>query len=150
VVNLVVILLWAFLLLLVCLVVAALWGLALTVLGVMKRRWIPVVRGVALVCGALGFGGYVVGFALVAMAQGEASHGTDSSPAPACRQANLGTVTSHRVGYFPLRFDCVLEDGTTRSAGVVSGWLTPVTVGLMVAGVGLSVDRHRKSAARVG
>lgn len=149
--TLVVIILFAFLLFLLCwAVVAAFWGLALTVLGVVKRRRAPAVRGLALVCGALGVGGYALGAALVVLAQSEASHGTDSSPAPACWQANLETVTGHRAGYVPLRFDCVLEDGTTRSAGVVSGWLTPVAVVLAAAGVGLSVDRHRKPAARVG
>jgi hypothetical protein len=44
----------------------------------------------------------------------------------------------HRADYFPLRFDCVLDDGTTRSAGVVSGWLTPMTVVLMATELGLS------------
>jgi hypothetical protein len=40
--------------------------------------------------------------------------------------------------------------GTTYSAGVVSGWLTPVAVVLTAAAVGSSVDRQRKPADRVG
>src|SRR5688500_6505147 len=113
-----------FLLLLICLMlVAASWGLVKTVRGVVKRRRVPVVRGLALVCGALGVIGYASGAVLVMVTHSESSRGADSSPSRACRQANLGAVTGHRAGYFPLRFDCVLEDGTTRPSGVVSGWL---------------------------
>ena len=84
---------------------------------------------------------------LVAMSS--VSQASLTSPAPACRRANLGTVTAHEAGYFPLRFDCVLADGTTRSAGVVSWWLTPVALVLTASGVGLSVDQHRKPVARI-
>jgi hypothetical protein len=148
---LVVLLLVLLLLFLLSLVVLAVSGLLLMVQGLVQRRREPARRGLAWACGTLGVCGYVLGAAAVLLAQSEADHGTDSSPAPACRQAGLGTVTErHRAGYLPLRFDCVLDDGTTRSAGVVAGWLTPVTVVLMATGLGLSVDRHRRQADRVG
>ena len=134
----------------VCVLLALPWGLALTVLGVVQRRRARAVRGLAWVCGALGVGGYVLGAMLVLVSQGEADHGTDSSPAPACRQANFGmTVTTHEAGYFPLRFDCRLADGSTRSAGVVSWWVTPVVVVLVAAGGWLALDERRHAPERL-
>jgi hypothetical protein len=130
-----------------CLVVAT-RGLVLIGLGAVKRRRAPAVRGLGLVCGAFGVGGYALGAVLVMMEQSEASHGADSSPARVCRQANPEMVTGHRAGYFPLRFDCELADGTTRSAGVVSGWLTPMAVVLTAAGVGLSAAAKRSTPVR--
>src|SRR5689334_11047493 len=94
---------------------AVCWGLVLVVRGLAKRTSERVRRGLAWVFVAVGVGGYAAGIVFVGIAQDEASHGTDSSPAPACWQADLGPVTDHRAGYFPLRFDCILADGTTRS-----------------------------------
>ncbi len=109
-----------------------------------------VLRGLALLCGGLGIGGYALGVTLVALAQGETTHGADSSPAPACWMANLKTTVAHEAGYFPLRFDCELADGTTHSAGVVSGRLTPVTLVLVAVGGGLALERRRREVTQVG
>jgi hypothetical protein len=82
------------------------------------------------------------------MEQSESSHGTSSSPAPACQREFHETVRGHRAGYFPLRFDCVLDDGTTSSAGIVSGWPTPVTAVLTAAGLWLWLAPSERIASR--
>jgi hypothetical protein len=138
----------AFFLVLACLVVGV-WGLAKAAAGAVKRRRAWVVRGLALLCGAFGVGAYAWGAMLVGLTDAEASEGAGSSPAVVCQEANRGWLTGHRVGYLPLRFDCVLEDGTTFSAGVVSEWLTPAAFALTaVAGVGLSLTRNPRPADR--
>ena len=139
----------ALFLLLVCLAVGA-WGLATAVLWAVKGGRARVVRSLALATLALGVGGYALGIVVVAVAHSEASHGADSSPAHECRQPGRGRVTGHRAGYFPLRFDCVREDGTTFPAGFVPWWLTPVAVVLTAGGAWVWADPLRKPPTRVG
>ena len=135
------------LLLVVIALLAALWGLGKTILGLVKGRPRNVYRGLALICGSIAIGGYALGVSLVGLAQSESTHGTDSSPAPACRQAaptKVQHVTGHQARYLPPRFDCQLDDGTTYSANVVPAGLMPVVLIAALATAGLA------TAARSG
>jgi hypothetical protein len=127
-----------------CLILV-IWGVGGVVEGLARRR--RVVLSLALAAGAFGVGMYLLGALGTALSMNDADHGTDSSPAPACRDAGRGTVAEHRAGFLPLRFDCVLEDGTTFSVGVPR-WYTPVAFGLAAAGVGLAVSEWRRSPDR--
>ncbi|GAA1673980.1 hypothetical protein GCM10009745_16290 [Kribbella yunnanensis] len=129
------------LLLVIASLLVALWGLGKTILGLVKSRPRVVYRGLALICGSIAVGGYALGIAMVGLAQGESDHGTESSPAPACRQADPSKaphVIGHEAGYLPLRFDCELTDGTTYSAHVVPSGLTPVVLIAAAATAGLA------------
>ncbi|MFC9688627.1 hypothetical protein ACFTSF_08810 [Kribbella sp. NPDC056951] len=129
------------LLLVIAALFVALWGLGKTIIGLVKSRPRVVYRGLALITGSVAIGGYALGIALVGLAQGESEHGAESSPAPACRQADptrAPHVIGHEAGYLPLHFNCELDDGTTYSAHVVPSGLTPVVLIAAAATAGLA------------
>ncbi|QNE16843.1 hypothetical protein F1D05_01670 [Kribbella qitaiheensis] len=141
---------------LVSLLVAS-WGLVSTLVALIRRRpagrAARVLRGLALLTGALAVGGYAFGVVVIGAQQSESSHGTDSSPSPACRlsaptPSSISHVTGYDAGYLPLRFDCKLDDGTTYSAGVVSPWLTPAMLALGATALGLAFGARSTTTRR--
>lgn len=103
-----------------------------TARGVHLMRWCAAMAAVAAV------GIYVMGLGAVQFATNEAESGANSSPAPACRATAPGNVedlSGHRPSYLPLRFDCVLDDGTTYPSSSSYGWLNVLTIGFGASAV---------------
>jgi hypothetical protein len=124
-----------------------LWGLAATVVGLVKRRRRSTFGGLALIFGSITAGSYAFGAVLVAIAAYQSSHETDS-PASFCRRALRAQATrivGYEARYLPPRFDCKLDDGTTVSAGVVPSGLTAVVLaaGLTTVALGAAVVHDR-------
>ncbi|GAA0587193.1 hypothetical protein GCM10009534_21770 [Kribbella sandramycini] len=128
----------------------ALWGLVPTIVGLIKREGRTVCRGLARLCGLVAVGGYGYGLLMVELEASESSGGAGSWPPQACEQ--VGPMFAERVvefkkSYLPLRFDCVLDDGTWYSGGVVPDGLMPVVLIAAAATVGLTVAaRYGKGA----
>lgn len=80
----------------------------------------------------------VMALGAVQLSDHESRSGTDSSPAPACRDASphlVERLVGHRASYLPPAFDCVLEDGTTYPSSESYVWLN----GLAATGAAASV-----------
>jgi hypothetical protein len=127
--------------------VVLIWGLISTLVALISRkpdRRTRVLRKLVRPVAALGVACYAFGIFAVGAAQGESTHGTDSSPSPACRQAaatpdTASHLVGYEAGYLPPRFTCRLDDGTTYSADVVSPWLTPIALALGATALALTV-----------
>ncbi|MET8810560.1 hypothetical protein ABZW47_01020 [Streptomyces sp. NPDC004549] len=96
---------------------------------------------------------YLLGAGSVAMSVNESSHGADSTPAQECRDDySMDRLTGQRGSYFPLGFDCVLDDGSTGPSTNAYFWLnTSVAVSALTA-FGLvitmgGISEHRARAA---
>lgn len=130
--------------------VVVVWAVVRTVVGLVRRRWIVVLRGLTLVSAGVAVGGYALGLVLVELERSESSHGAESSPSPACQRAapapDKGRITGTQIGYLPPRFDCRLDDGTTYSAGVVPVGLTPVALAMGVGAILLGIVARDESA----
>lgn len=81
----------------------------------------------------------------------ESRSGTNSSPAPACRNAAPHLVeglVGHRASYLPPAFDCVRDDGTTYPSSGSYAWLNGLVVTwatasvLLAAGAGYATGRQ--------
>ncbi|MQS07054.1 hypothetical protein [Streptomyces alkaliphilus] len=113
--------------------------------GVRLLRWgsgMAVAAAAILLAMALG---------AVELSDHESRSGTDSSPAPACRDAAPHLVehlVDHRASYLPPAFDCVLEDGTTYPASEGYVWLNGLVIAcaaisiLLAMGAGYATDRQ--------
>ncbi|WP_018547254.1 hypothetical protein [Streptomyces sp. LaPpAH-108] len=94
---------------------------------------------------------YFLGAGNVAMSVNESSHGADSTPAHECRDAYpMDRLRGQRGSYFPLGFDCVLDDGSTGSSTNGYFWLnTSIAVsaltsfGLVITMGGIAEHRAR-------
>lgn len=78
----------------------------------------------------------------------ESRSGTDSSPAPACRNAAPHLVeglVGHRASYLPPAFDCVRDDGTTYPSSGSYVWLNGLVVAFAAASALLAVGARRAS-----
>ncbi|MEZ7006041.1 hypothetical protein [Streptomyces sp. AD55] len=76
------------------------------------------------------------------MSDHESRSGTDSSPAPACRDAApdlVARLVGHRMSYLPPAFDCVLDDGTTYPSSPGYAWLNRLAAASAVASALLAV-----------
>jgi hypothetical protein len=90
---------------------------------------------------------YVLGAGLVLLDVNESSHGADSSPAPACRDADPATTEglwSSRPSYLPLSFTCVRRDGSTYEGEPVLGWCNGLALGGAVGALLLSGAASRR------
>ncbi|MER6621542.1 hypothetical protein [Streptomyces sp. NPDC000931] len=94
----------------------------------------------------------------VQLSDHESRSGTNSSPAPACRDAAPHLVehlVGHRASYLPPAFDCVLEDGTTYPSSESYVWLNGLVVtcaavsALLVAGGRYTTARQTARQTRV-
>ncbi|MFE5195975.1 hypothetical protein ACFQ93_19950 [Streptomyces sp. NPDC056601] len=89
-------------------------------------------RWCAAMAAAAAVGLYVLGLGAVQLSAHESESGASSSPAPSCRDADVDDSTlqhlvGHRASYVPLRFDCVLDDGTTYPSSHGYAWLNGLT-----------------------
>lgn len=120
------------LLALAALLAAPVWAIAVVVklLSVVLRgrrpdRRVGLLRWGAGMAAAAGIILLAMALGAVEMSDHESRSGTDSSPAPACRDAAPHLVehlVGHRASYLPPSFDCVLDDGTTYpSSGATCG-----------------------------
>ncbi|MFK4069842.1 hypothetical protein [Streptomyces sp. NPDC029674] len=92
----------------------------------------------ALLAGCAAAAVYFKGLFSIEMAVNESSHGASSSPSPSCQAdapVSAENITGYRVSHLPLRFECVLDDGTTYASGEFPGWLTAVPVVLALISV---------------
>jgi hypothetical protein len=87
----------------------------------------------------------VVGFAVLDAEDG----GTDSSPLRPCRvpgdPERAWNVDDYTVGYVPLRFVCVNEDGSSYIPGAVPGYVNPAAWGFGLAAAVCAVAATRGS-----
>ncbi|MFG3014380.1 hypothetical protein ACGFZB_28965 [Streptomyces cinerochromogenes] len=97
---------------------------------------------------------YLLGAGAVGLSVHESSSGADSTPADECRDDfPPGVLVGQRASYVPLRFDCVLADGSTHPSSPAYFWLNAAVVGLALATVLLGVtagalsERLRGTAA---
>ncbi|MEU3415547.1 hypothetical protein ABZ760_30575 [Streptomyces sp. NPDC006658] len=89
---------------------------------------------------------YVLGAGGVALSVHESSSGADSTPAHECRDDfPPGVLVGQTASYVPLRFDCVLADGSTRSSSPAYLWLNAGVAGLGLAAVVLKVSASMAS-----
>ncbi|AQS65891.1 hypothetical protein [Streptomyces pactum] len=86
---------------------------------------------------------YALGFTAVLTSALEVGDGADSVPAPACRESLAADpdaeLSHHRYSYLPLRFDCVLDDGTTYSSDPDYVWMSWTALTLAATAVLLAV-----------
>lgn len=86
---------------------------------------------------------YSLGLFGVLSSEQETDNGADSSPAPACRDGfaadTVRHLTHHRSSYLPLRFDCVLDDGSTYPSDPDYAWMNWATLFLLLSGAVLIV-----------
>ncbi|MFF4790727.1 hypothetical protein ACFY2M_13340 [Streptomyces sp. NPDC001276] len=131
---------------LVC-VVGALIALAGTLVMALPGRPLPwpvhLMRRAALTAGLAGAAVYSLGFFAIAVSEREFGNGADSVPAPACRDGFGSEVrqnlTHHQSSYLPLRFDCILDDGTVYPSNRHYGWMNWASLSLALSGVLLAV-----------
>ncbi|WP_121719518.1 hypothetical protein [Streptomyces sp. E2N171] len=84
----------------------------------------------------------VMALGAVEMSDHESRSGTNSSPAPACRDAAphlVERLVGHRASYLPPSFDCVLEDGTTYPSSGGYVWVNGLVATCAVVSVLLAV-----------
>ena len=86
---------------------------------------------------------YSLGLFAVLSSEQETNNGADSSPAPACRDGfaadTVRHLSHHRSSYLPLRFDCVLDDGSTYPSDPDYAWMNWATLFLLLSGALLIV-----------
>ncbi|WP_413098730.1 hypothetical protein [Streptomyces sp. Inha503] len=86
---------------------------------------------------------YALGLFAVLGSEQEFNNGADSVPAPACREGfDPGVVqhlSHHRSSYLPLRFDCVLDDGTVYSSDPRYAWMNWMALLLALSGALLAI-----------
>ncbi|MEU8876224.1 hypothetical protein AB0D24_34810 [Streptomyces javensis] len=86
---------------------------------------------------------YALGLFAVLTSEQEFNNGADSVPAPACREGfDPGVVqrlSHHRYSYLPLRFDCVLDDGTFYSSDPRYAWMNWMALLLALSGASLAI-----------
>ncbi|WP_171114064.1 MULTISPECIES: hypothetical protein [unclassified Streptomyces] len=99
----------------------------------------------------------VMALGAVELSDHESRSGTDSSPAPACRDASphlVERLVGHRASYLPPAFDCVLDDGTTYPSSESYVWLNGLAVTCAAASVLLAVGArcatHRQAERQMG
>jgi hypothetical protein len=112
------------------------------------------VRWCAAMAAAATVGLYVLGLGAVQLSAHESESGASSSPAPSCRDADDSTLqhlVGHRSSYVPLRFDCVLDDGSTYPSSSGYAWLNGltaafgVTAGVLVVTAGFVTERRARA-----
>lgn len=87
---------------------------------------------------------YLLGAGAVAFSVHGSSSGADSTPALECRDDfPPGVLVGQTASWVPLRFDCVLADGSTRPSSPAYFWLNTCVVGLGLAAVVLAVSAAR-------
>jgi hypothetical protein len=126
------------LLALAALLAAPVWAIAVVVklLSVVLRgrrpdRRVGLLRWGAGMAAAAGIILLAMALGAVEMSDHESRSGTDSSPAPACRDAAPHLVehlVGHRASYLPPSFDCVLDDGTTYPSSGGYVWFNGLVV----------------------
>ncbi|MGV9855607.1 hypothetical protein ACWDWU_43695 [Streptomyces sp. NPDC003442] len=100
---------------------------------------------------------YALGLFAVLASEQEFNNGADSVPAPACREGfdpdTVQHLSHHRSSYLPLRFDCVLDDGTAYSSDPRYAWmnwaalLLALSAAVLAIGAGYVTElRARKGA----
>ncbi|ADB31147.1 hypothetical protein Kfla_2062 [Kribbella flavida DSM 17836] len=139
--------------------VVIVWTFVGTVFALVRRRraWrIVALRRLATLSAAFAVGSHALGVALVMLEVSQSTHGADSSPSHACRNAapdpgSIRRITRHEAGYLPPRFDCVMDDGTKYSGRVVPAGLGPVVLvsGAGAIVLGLAARRTSRQAADV-
>ncbi|AKN71956.1 hypothetical protein QR97_21130 [Streptomyces sp. PBH53] len=83
---------------------------------------------------------YLLGAGAVAISVHESSSGADSSPAHECRDDfPPGVLVGQSGSFLPLRFDCVLADGSTRPSSPGYFWINILVLALGLAAVALGV-----------
>ncbi|AGP61038.1 hypothetical protein [Streptomyces rapamycinicus] len=86
---------------------------------------------------------YVLGLFAVLTSEHEFNNGADSVPAPACREGfdpdTVQHLSHHRSSYLPLRFDCVLDDGTAYSSDPNYAWMNWTALLLALSGALLAI-----------
>ncbi|MEU1010102.1 hypothetical protein [Streptomyces sp. NPDC005890] len=83
---------------------------------------------------------YLLGAGSVAFSVHDSSSGADSTPAQECRDDfPPGVLVGQRAAYVPLRFDCVLADGSAHPSSPLYFWANTCVVGLALAAVVLGV-----------
>ncbi|CAG6398912.1 hypothetical protein NMG29_11295 [Streptomyces cocklensis] len=99
----------------------------------------------AVAAAAYAWGLVVVGFAVLDAEDG----GTDSSPLRPCRApgdpGRAWNVVDYTVGYVPLRFVCVNQDGSSYTPGTVPGYVNPAAQGFGLAAAACAVAATRRS-----
>ncbi|MEV6759547.1 hypothetical protein AB0N16_02640 [Streptomyces sp. NPDC051105] len=79
----------------------------------------------------------------VALSVNESSHGADSTPAIECRDDFPGDrLVGQTSSYLPLRFDCVLDDGSTHPSSPGYSWINTLIAVLALAAVLLLVAKR--------
>ncbi|MEV5383476.1 hypothetical protein [Streptomyces sp. NPDC052721] len=83
---------------------------------------------------------YFLGAGSVALSVHESSSGADSTPAHECRDDfPPGVLVGQEASWVPLRFDCVLADGSTRPSSPGYFWVNTGVAGLGLAAVTLGI-----------
>ncbi|MEU0332030.1 hypothetical protein [Streptomyces sp. NPDC006193] len=92
---------------------------------------------------------YLLGAGTVAFSVHEASSGADSTPAYECRDdVPAGRLVGQTASWVPLRFDCVLDDGSTVPSSPAYFWINTLVVGLVLAAVACGVMSGTVSEGR--
>ncbi|MBV2355248.1 hypothetical protein KUM39_12850 [Streptomyces sp. J2-1] len=77
---------------------------------------------------------YLTGAFSVSAAVSQSSHGADSTPAQECRDdPRAGHVVGQRHSWLPLRFDCVLDDGTSYPGDPWIFWANALAAALALS-----------------
>ncbi|MBA6440530.1 hypothetical protein [Streptomyces sp. GMR22] len=137
----------------------ALFGVVAMALPGRPQPWpLHLMRRGAVLTAAAAASIYTLGLFAVLTSEHEFSNGADSVPAPACREGfDPGVVqhlSHHRSSYLPLRFDCVLDDGTVYSSDPGYAWmnwmalLLALSGALLVIGAGYVTELHARKHAR--
>ncbi|MDR3081509.1 MAG: hypothetical protein LBV60_11390 [Streptomyces sp.] len=95
---------------------------------------------------------YVIGLGSVQWAANEAESGAGSSPAEPCRSLDSGTLdhlAGHEPSYFPLGFDCVLDDGSVVAGSGEYPWLNALAATFALAAVVLVLGVHLLDELRI-
>ncbi|WP_372346246.1 hypothetical protein [Streptomyces sp. KL116D] len=143
---------------------APLWAIAVAVklisVALPGRRpdWgRDLLRWSAAMAAAAGVLVYVIGLGAVQWSASEAESGAGSSPAEPCRDLAPGVLArlaGHEPSYFPLGFDCVLDDGSTVTGSDGYAWLNGLAAGfglaavLLVLAVGFLDERRARAVSR--
>ncbi|MEU6592286.1 hypothetical protein ABZ923_24175 [Streptomyces sp. NPDC046881] len=94
---------------------------------------------------------YLLGAGSVAFSVHDSSSGADSTPAQECRDDfPPGVLVGQRASFVPLRFDCVLADGSTHPSSPLYFWANTCVVALALAAAALRVGAGRAAQALPG
>ncbi|WP_112467651.1 hypothetical protein [Streptomyces triticisoli] len=141
--------------------VVALFGVLAVVLPGRPQPWpVHLTRRTALLAGLSAAAVYTRGLSVVAWSEHQYNNGANSVPAPACRdgfpEETVQHLSHHQSSYLPLRFDCVLDDGTVYSSNPGYVWMNwtslslALSCALLVIGMGrLAELRARKEGQLV-